>query len=548
MKKASVIASIFRDNVFIFRSKILDFFVIVLSIISTSLFIILGHLKILQTVMDSMTILVTELENNTSAIHYATKSFELIARDHSVSIFLYLTPILLIFVFIFSRHSPRKTGLIFIYMAIRTPIHLLITAADLKFNTMGLWSGMTGYEAPFAYQIIFSKTYLILLEIACCLLIIQGLILLIAPKSCFDIERKITFLFNERTNIWIKNIIALIPVTLFIVAEGNFLIFYLLSLLNNELQFQMLLSPLYLTITSLIILLLILMFNTIQEPSLQKQKNMVKKRLNLLLIILVCIIWWIGLFYYGLLFWTEGHIDIEVIRSLFLVICIPFVISYCFYCLILFYQKGYFKIIKRSKSQEDIRITKRNEKNNIKRLKFIQICKTFTIIILLSSPIFTIGKFVELDNYFSLDANFGLNMRVERNCFVNKATFFQDGFFNLTIEIDVNFTNVPKEIQGSLISMDSFVMDTNNDTLYDSYFYFYNISASNISHSGVVIIGSYLNRSMILINGDGIYEIAGFVNGSFFVGEQITFLFANSHTDEIFSIVFSPYTTTILSN
>lgn len=532
---------------FIFRIKILDFVLLMSNITSAILLVFLANIKILTTKSFVIIIETSELLINASTQISSINEMNLLAKDHYVNVFLYLTAFFVIVVFLLSRHSPRKASIMFIYLAIRTPIHLLITASVLKFNTMGLWSAFTTIEAMFKYQVIFSKTYLNILIIIVSLLVFQGLILILSPKSFYILEKKSVFLSNGRINCWLKNMEILLPITFFVAGEGTLLIFYPLILLNKVSTYQPFITPIYLVFTSAIILIFLFLFNNIKEPvKYSGNETTSKNQANVILLVLFGFIWWLIFFFYGSLFLIEGQISLVLLWKLFYVTIIPFLLSYSIFYLVFYFKKRQ-KISKKQNIKEE-HINEINDTKHVKksRIKLRQVCSFILIIGILSSSIFTANQFIDIDNFFSFEEKFGLDMKVERECFVNQAMIYGNGSFYIKIEIKTNFTNVPIETQGSLIFIDTLVIDNDNDSFYDSYFFLHNVSIVNIVNIIMINIGTNQNGNTIGINGVGRSDILGNINATFTIGEQITFIFANYYTDDKFSIVFNPYSTIIL--
>ena len=518
---------------FIFRNKLLDFFLFILSLITSVLFLVLARVRIFTMFLDTITIETSVLLNDSENLFFSTNEIDLFAHSHSVSVFMYLTALLILLVYFVGRHSPRKTAIIFLYLAIRTPIHLLGTASVLKFNLMGFWSSFVTVETLSSFNVIYSQTYLNLLITAICFLILQGLTLFLIPKSFFVSDKKSILPLNSKSNLCLKNLIMSIPVTLFVVGEGNLLIIYPIYLLKEGANYQPTLSALYTLICSFVILLLLFLFNKIREPIQHVNEENSDKRKLLPIYVFISIILWLFFFFYASLFLIEGYINFTVLWRLFYVIIIPFAISYTVFFLIRYF-------IKRAK------IGKKSKFIKISKTKTLQFVYVFLLLTILCSSIFTINLFVKINNFFSLERKFGLDMKVDRENTVNNAIIYENGSFHMTLEIMVNFTNVPIETQGSLIIFDAFVIDTNNNSFFDSYYYFYNSSITNISVVGTTNIASHQGRDSVGINGMGVCEFQGYINGTFSTGEQIKFMLANYYREDKFSILFTPYSTTIL--
>lgn len=531
----------------IFENKVTNTIFLCINIIIFSFTIVLSQMKILHVTTNSFLLDASQIATNSSEFLVRGADIIGLAKNLPVALFFELFLIIFLLNLVFSRFFPRKTGLTSIYLAVRTIIHLLITGTSLKFSMISIWNAVPVSEAIYSIEVIFSRTYLLLILIVALLLLFQGLFLLFIPTKSFMNRDNNQIPFSKESVDVIKYYMILMPVTLFISGDGNMVIFSYLFALNKKTNSQPVLSAYYVFTSYAFILLFFIMFTHIKEPfNFSRKEDFKYSKKKFLLFLSLGVILWLFYFFYGSLFLLEGNLNIEILVKLFQVEFESFLLFFITILALKYIQKLKKKDKRHTNSHD--RLNEVSEKRNFSKKLSIQIANYFLLTLILCSSFFALPLFVNLSDFYSLESKIGLDMQIERECLITEANFLSNGTFNFKVSIAINFSNVPLEAQGSLIYIKSLVVDTDNNSFYDSYYSINNISIFNSSDTITTYIGSPRNGRSIIIIGYGNFEIIGSINQTFTVGEQITFVFANRYTENYFSVVFVPYTTTIIPN
>lgn len=379
----------------IFENKVTNTIFLCINIIIFSFTIMLTQMKILHVTTNSFLLDVSQIAANSSAFLVRGADMILLAKNLPVALFFELFLIIFLLNLVFSRFFPRKTGLTSIYLAVRTIIHLLITGTSLKFSVISLWNAS---EAIYSIEVIFSRTYLLLIFIVALLLLFQGLFLLFIPTKSFMNRDNNQIPFSKESVDVIKYYMILMPVTLFISGDGNLVIFSYLFALNKKTNSQPVLSAYYVFTSYAFILLFFILFNNIEEPFHFSRKEGFKySKKKFLLFLSLGVILWLFYFFYGSLFLLEGNLDFEILVKLFQVEFEPFLLFFIT-ILALKYIRKLKKKDKRHINSHDM-LNEVSEKRNFSKKLSIQIANYFLLTLILCSSFFALPLFVDLSDF-----------------------------------------------------------------------------------------------------------------------------------------------------
>ena len=533
-----------------FKNKFYNIAFLCLNGLLFSLTIVLTQIELLRGRTNSILLDVTQIATNSSTFIIQTIEWPSIIEKFPVTLFWGVSTIIFLLNIIFSRFFPRKAGLTSIYLAVRTVVYLLIRGTAVKSGSISLWSALSTIEAPYSIEIVFSRTYLSLLVIVVTLLLVQGVFFLVVPAKAFRKNEMSSFPFTKESANLLKYLLILMPLTLFITGDGTMVISSYLYAIDEQVESQLVLTAAYVFSVAAIIILLFIFFNIIKEPfTFPKQEEIRAPRKRVLLLFLsgvIGIILWFFYFFYGSLFFLGGMVSWEILRTLLQVEIEPFAVA--FVLIVVFY---YVRKRKRNRAQQ-LSSYEREELSSTKEefvhRPSVQIVTSILLLLSLCTSCFVLPLYVDLSDYYSFSSKIGLDMDIKRACTITEAQFLANGTFEFMISININFTHVPHEAQGSFIVIRELVVDTDNNSFYDSYYYLHNLSISNPSDTLTTNIGSHQNGSSLIIVGYGFVAVRGSVNQTFTVGECLTFVFAHQITEEYFSVVFEPCSVIIESS
>jgi len=533
-----------------FKNKFYNIAFLCLNGLLFSLTIVLTQIELLRGRTNSILLDVTQIATNSSTFIIQTIEWPSIIEKFPVTLFWGVSTIIFLLNIIFSRFFPRKAGLTSIYLAVRTVVYLLIRGTAVKSGSISLWSALSTIEAPYSIEIVFSRTYLSLLVIVVTLLLVQGVFFLVVPAKAFRKNEMSSFPFTKESANLLKYLLILMPLTLFITGDGTMVISSYLYAIDEQVESQLVLTAAYVFSVAAIIILLFIFFNIIKEPfTFPKQEEIRAPRKRVLLLFLsgvIGIILWFFYFFYGSLFFLGGMVSWEILRTLLQVEIEPFAVA--FVLIVVFY---YVRKRKRNRAQQ-LSSYEREELSSTKEefvhRPSVQIVTSILLLLSLCTSCFVLPLYVDLSDYYSFSSKIGLDMDIKRACTITEAQFLANGTFEFMISININFTHVPHEAQGSFIVIRELVVDTDNNSFYDSYYYLHNLSISNPSDTLTTNIGSHQNGSSLIIVGYGFVAVRGSVNQTFTVGEYLTFVFAHQITEEYFSVVFEPCSVIIESS
>lgn len=533
-----------------FKSKLYNIAFLCSNVLVFSLTIVLTQIEILRAKTSSILLDVTQVASNSSTFIIQTMEWPGITEKFPVTLFWGVSTIIFLLNMVFCRFFPRKAGLTSIYLAVRTVIHLLFRGTAVKSGSISLWSALSTIEAPYSIEIVFSRTYLSLLLIVVTLLLVQGVFFLVVPAKAFRKNETSFFLFTKDFTNLFKFHLIMMPLTLFITGDGTSVISSYLFAIDEKAEIQLVLTASYVFSVAAIIILLFIFFNIIKEPFTfpeQEEIKTPKKRVLLLLLIGgMGIILWGVYFFYGSLFFLGGMVSWEILRTLLQVEIEPFAVAFVLIAVFYYVRKRKRKRAQQLSSYEREELS--STKEEFIHKPSVQIVTSILLILSLCTSCFVLPLYVDLSDYYSFDSKIGLDMDIKRACTITEAQFLANGTFEFMVSIDINFTHVPQDTQGSFIVIRELVVDTDNNSFYDSYYYLHNLSISNPSDTLTTSIGSHQNGSSLIIVGYGFVAVRGSVNQTFTVGECLTFVFAHQITEEYFSVVFEPCTTIIESS
>ena len=489
MEKGNLNLVINKSSLFIYKNRIINLFSILINLVLIVLFILINYLQMMTSETNFLTILKTDLASNSALMEQTSEFFDFSFHSMEASHFYYLTLILVLILFLFIRLAPRKTGLVYLFLSVRTFLELLISIQDVKNNTIHLWYTWSPYDGAHNHSVAINPGFLLVMLLLCFSLLIQGLILLIPNSKLFKTDFNLLKYKNQKQKYWVENIIILVPIVIFSTSIGNFLLsapFFAngIPTINNSPAFY-----LFILLSTFINSILFYIFHTIEEPHMSRvdgEDDLNRKYIPFY--ILFNTVWFLLLCFYGIMFWDiQKHVTLKG-----LIVLIPFTIS-----LILGFIFSYILFTKTKYKPDNASNSETTNTINSSKRKIKNLKKALSVLILISilfSPLVCVNLITSKNIYpndIGYTNGFGLDMMIERSLYIQNISINSSGFFNMEIQVDYNFSNVIEEGKAILVIADGFVVDSNFDSYYDVFTLFSNLSASILTESGNFSIYTY---------------------------------------------------------
>jgi len=526
-----------RFSFSIFRKPFLDLFTIIAKLTLIVLLIIINYLKIMHVRTDILFLTKTDLTLNSALIQETNNSIDISFLSLKASHFFYLTAVLIFILFLFTRIAPRKVGIAYLFLAIRTFLELLISIQDIKNNTLHIWFSLSPFDGAFRHYVEINVNFIIIGAIMCCILIVLGLIYLILPDSKFKTDFYLIEYKKNSHKFWIENIVTITPIIIFSTGIGNFL--YAAPFYNTGIpsDYRTYTSYLFILVSAIINSILFYNLQAIKEPNSKKIDNMnsVPKKI-LFSYILINFSWFLMLCFYGIMFWDiQKHISSEslFILNLFITsIILGFLISY------------FWSNKSKKKNKKIVNSGKMNSSflNKRKRRKYIKYQRNSIILIVFCSPLIFVTFISDVPIYPNFASNrdeYCFNMLIERSISIQDISMNSNGSFMIEISVDYNFSNVVDIGKNVLVAFDGFVIDMDYDSYFDTFSTLFNLSALILSEKGNYSISTYESEDNIAFREEGIYRISGFANTTLTAGNTIQLNLAYGRFKDSISILSS---------
>ncbi len=302
----------------------------------------------------------------------------------------------------------------------------------------------------------------------------------------------------------------------------------------------------YIFATSVIFLILSKLQSKIKEPIISKSRKIKIFSLSIASIFFIAItlfsifFWNDELFYYLNFFYTlelTFNLDFSAISSEFLagfiLILLLFIVPLIISSSILFLIYKLKTRKKTDKTEEEDMIVKEVDKivpiNYNKKIKIEQAISIILITLILGLPSNLIiqGEAVcdgwNINN-FEIDDAYGMNMSSNSSITIKEVELYENSTFVMEINFQYIHHNVPDFMRGDIIIVDSIVIDTDNNLLFNSFRFFSHIAiTAEEPQLEYRILNSTRGKHFVLYN-SGNYQIRGFLNTSFIVDSTVNFV------------------------
>lgn len=511
-----------KTSFFLFKKRRWDYLLIALPLLSTICFVIIGCIPIVGTSFKISIINQETLGTDTGIIIYDQINVSISFFDINLSHYLFLAALLVLITILFSRYSIRKTGIVFVVLSLRTSWELLYFFSRFKFEATSLWNIYMFMGGGYEFILKCNLLFYVLLMLSFLFLFSVGFLSLLLPNKMFRENSSKVIQRRTRKSYFFDNLIIMIPITIFVVGEGNF--FFIYPLRNIFFSNPLFGRVIYLAISIFTSIVLLGIMKSLKEPS--QNRNFAWFRYKTFYLLLINIVWFTLLALYGITLWDHyRRITIVGLQLLYFSVT-TLIISYSFYYFISFrkWKDG-------SKFKQllavNFRFKQLFKSKHFKRI--IKICSLTIFFITLGFPLIFTGYYNSLSYVFPNNCNpedaFGMNMYMNRTIEVLESKLLSNGSIEFKIILRYFQKNLMNEYVSVITILNSLIADTNMDSLFDSIFYFHKISVIDGNDSGNYSI-SENERDKLHLYEDGIYEFEAFLNQTFIVDEQINFVLA----------------------
>ncbi|MBA7476329.1 hypothetical protein ES707_11714 [subsurface metagenome] len=533
-------------NFYISKKKYWDYIVLIFSVLIIVGFILIATIRISKLTLYDQTIQTLDISSANGTIEYSLVEMEAYISNEKNDLAIYiLSAILVLTGFLLSRLYPKKVGLFSVFFAIYHIDELVRLMAHLRYSSHSLGASIMFLGGANSYTSNVNVLFLFLIFLTPLLLFLKGVILIASTKktrSSSEHKR-----LNSKEEL-VEQTIAVIPFygiyTFSLV--GMFGCAFLLTLPITG-KFNLLGVYLtYIFATSVIFLILSKLQSKIKEPIISKSRKIKIFSLSIASIFFIAItlfsifFWNDELFYYLNFFYTlelTFNLDFSAISSEFLagfiLILLLFIVPLIISSSILFLIYKLKTRKKTDKTEEEDMIVKEVDKivpiNYNKKIKIEQAISIILITLILGLPSNLIiqGEAVcdgwNINN-FEIDDAYGMNMSSNSSITIKEVELYENSTFVMEINFQYIHHNVPDFMRGDIIIVDSIVIDTDNNLLFNSFRFFSHIAiTAEEPQLEYRILNSTRGKHFVLYN-SGNYQIRGFLNTSFIVDSTVNFV------------------------
>jgi len=479
------------------------------------------------------------IESETNTLLGAMKN-----EEFQICIFI-ISGLLLLVSFILTRFHPRKIGLFLIIFSILRFDEFLRLQAQIQYSSHGAGSAFMFLGKAIEYNLIINPVYLILIFSIHICLFLEGLILVSIPLSKFRKEIVLSFTSEKYTikikEEFISRATSILP--FFCIYTISFLgMFGAANLLLSVLINTGSLIGLYLVhiiIAAGLFIVFIVIMKRIREPiiNLSKTRRILEyisfSSFFLLTTFLTTFFWAEQLnsssmtlnFILEKIFKLTGAVPEKILQISFfhylLIFLIPFILALISY---------YFFYVRKMKKTEDteekefiensFRLTK-PKKSHISTLIFLFLILGLPInCICQGSNIFPVLTLTNFDGSDAFGLNWGSSKKIQFEDFV----FYSNSSFEINIMFEYNYHNIPEFLRQDFIWVDRMIVDSNNDSLFDTDWNFDFIEIKPSSSTMEYMVSNNTEGYNFALYNSGSFQIRGIFNGTVFIGSTFNLL------------------------
>lgn len=546
---------------YISKNKCWDYLVLILSVLIIVGFILIATIRISELTLYDQTIQTQDISSANGTIGYNQVEIDISISNEKNALANYiLSAILVLTGFLLSRLYPKKVGLFSVFFAIYHIDELVRLIAQIQYSSHGLGGAIMFLGGANSYTNNLNVLFLFLIFFTPLLLFLKGVILIVSTKKTRSSSEQKGVNSKEKL---VDQTIAFIPfygIYTFSLA-GMFGSAFLFTLPITG-KFDLLgIYLAYIFVTSGIFLIFSKLISMIKEPLMAKSR-----KIKIILLSIVSM-FFITITLFSIFFWSDFlfhnlllsrilesylNLDISAISSEFLagfilvllLFIIPLIISSSLQFLI-------YKLKMRKKTdrtEEEDKIVKEVNKivpiNYIKKIKIKQVISFILITSILGLPSNLIIQGEEVCdgwtiNNFDIADAYGMNLSSNSSITIKEVELFENSTFVMEINFQYTFHNVPDFIRAEIIMIDSIVIDSDNNLLFDSFRLFSHIKIVAEEPQLEYFISNNSQGYSFVLYKSGNYQIRGFLNTSFVVDSTINFVltYYNDNTDPEYFLV-----------
>ena len=546
---------------YISKNKCWDYIVLILSVLIIVGFILIATIRISKLTLYDQTIQTQNIYSANGTIEYNWEEIEAYISNDENTLANYILSAILVFTgFFLSRFYPRKVGLFSVFFAIYHIDELVKLIAQIQYSSHGTGGAIMFLGRANSYTNNLNVLFLFLIFFTPLLLFLKGVILVVSMKKTkSSIEHKES---NSKEEL-VDQTIAFIPFygiyTFSLVGMfGSAFLFTLpitgkINLLGTYLA--------YIIVTSGIFLVLSKLQSKIKEPLIAKPRKVKIISLSIASIFFVAItlfsiFLWSDLLFHNLLLSlileSFLNLDISAISSEFLagfiLVLLLFIIPLIISSSLLFLIHKLKVRKKTNRTEEEDKIAKKVDKivpiKYNKRIKVEQAISFILIILILGLPSNLIIQGEEVCdgwtvNNFEIADAYGMNWSSNSSITIKKVELHENSTFVMEINFQHIYINVPDFMRADNIRVDSIVIDSDNNLLFDTFRLFNYINITEEEPQLEYLISNNSQGYSFTLQKSGNYQIRGFLNTSFIVDSTINFVltYYNDNTDPEYFLV-----------
>ncbi|MHA1201154.1 MAG: hypothetical protein ACTSQ4_01360 [Candidatus Heimdallarchaeaceae archaeon] len=548
-------------NFYISKNKCWDYLVLIFSVLIIVGFILIATIRISELTLYDQTIQTQDIFSANGTIGYNLVEMDAYISNEKNTLAIYiLSAILVLTGFLLSRFYPKKVGLFCVFFAIYHIDELVRLIAHIQYSCHGTGAAIMFLGGANSYTNNLNVLFLFLIFFTPLLLFLKGVILIVSTKKTRSSSEHKGL--NSKKEL-VDQTIAFIPFygiyTFSLVGMFGSAFLFTLPIIGKFDPLGIYLS--YIFVTSGIFLILSQLQSKIKEPLIAKSRKIRIVSLSIasiffIVITLFSIFLWGDLLFHSLLvsrlLKSSFNLDISSISSEFLagfilvllLFIIPLITSSSLRFLI-------YKLKMRKKTdrtEEEDKIVKEVDKivpvKYNKKVKIEQVISFILITLILGLPgnLIIQGEEVcdgwTVNNFDTADA-FGMNWSSNSSIMIKEVELYENSTFVMEINFQYIYHNVPDFIRADIIMVDSIVIDSDNNLLFDSFRLF---SYIKIIAEEPQLEYSISNKSQgysFVLYKSGNYQIKGFLNTSFIVDSAINFVltYYNDNADPEYFLV-----------
>ncbi|MHA1515639.1 MAG: hypothetical protein ACTSPF_08900, partial [Candidatus Heimdallarchaeaceae archaeon] len=140
---------------------------------------------------------------------------------------------------------------------------------------------------------------------------------------------------------------------------------------------------------------------------------------------------------------------------------------------------------------------------------------------------------------FEIADAYGMNWSSNSSITIKEVELYENSTFVMEINFQYIYHNVPDFMRADIIMVDSIVIDSNNNLLFDSFRLFSHIEIVAEEPQLEYLISNKSQGYTFVLYKSGNYQIRGFLNTSFIVDSTINFVltYYNDNTDPEYFLV-----------